>query len=143
MWCRNDLREHITVEQKIPAIAYVHRQMHGYLQTHSEPSMSDQLSKPGPRRGRPKSPPAVARPNRIVTFVTDGEMELLEQAALAEDRSMASLVHRIIKLHFEEQLQMIQQLKNELTEGVTVLVKGSRSMAMECVVEALLTEEAN
>ena len=67
--------------------------------------MSDQLPKPGPRRGRPKSPAAAARPNRIVTFVTDAELELLEQTALAEDRSMASLVHRIIKLHFEKQLQ--------------------------------------
>ena len=48
-----------------------------------------------PSRGRPKSARALSRPNRIVTFVTDGELEQLEQAAITEDRSMAAVVHRI------------------------------------------------
>jgi hypothetical protein len=44
----------------------------------------------------------VARPNRIVTFVTDRELDKLQQVADDEERSMASVVHRIIRTHFEE-----------------------------------------
>ena len=45
---------------------------------------------------------SLARPHRIVTFVTDMERELLERVALEEERSMAAVVHRIIKAHFEK-----------------------------------------
>ena len=55
------------------------------------------------RRGRPHKPPERARPNRIVTFVTDLELQALEQIADEEDRSMAGVVHRIIAAHFNDE----------------------------------------
>jgi hypothetical protein len=55
------------------------------------------------KRGRPRTARNLARPHRIVTFVTDMEKEQLEQVTLNEERSMAAVVHRIIKAHFEEQ----------------------------------------
>lgn len=54
-----------------------------------------------PQPGRPKSTGDVARPNRIVTFVTDTELRQLEQVAIEEERSMSAVAHRIIKAHFE------------------------------------------
>ena len=50
----------------------------------------------GRRRGRPRVPSRIARPNRVVTFVTDQELQFLTQTSVEEDRSMASVVHRII-----------------------------------------------
>lgn len=64
--------------------------------------MNDSSSKARPKRGRPKITAGLARPHRIVTFVTDKERVLLEQVALEEERSMAAVVHRIIKAHFEK-----------------------------------------
>ncbi|MEH6570444.1 MAG: hypothetical protein V7709_15285 [Halioglobus sp.] len=64
--------------------------------------MNDLPSSQSSKRGRPKSAAHTARPNRIVTFVTDRELELLESITLKEDRSMAAVVHRIIKAHFED-----------------------------------------
>ncbi len=52
-------------------------------------------------RGRPKTARHLVRPNRIVTFVTNKELEQLEQVTMEEERSMASVVHRIIKTHFK------------------------------------------
>ena len=52
-------------------------------------------------RGRPKTARHLVRPNRIVTFVTDKELEQLEQVTMQEERSMAAVVHRIIKAHFK------------------------------------------
>ena len=54
------------------------------------------------RRGRPRVPSKIARPNRVVTFVTDHELRFLTQIAIEEDRSMASLVHRIIAAQINE-----------------------------------------
>jgi hypothetical protein len=50
-------------------------------------------------RGRPRTPSHVARPNRLVTFVTDKEMEYLMRVVAEEDRSMASVIHRLIAAH--------------------------------------------
>ncbi len=51
------------------------------------------------KRGRPKQPPQDARSNRIVTFVTDSELENLNQIADEEDRSLSSVVHQIVRTH--------------------------------------------
>jgi hypothetical protein len=64
--------------------------------------MNKPTSSSGPKRGRPKTARNLARPHRIVTFVTDRERDLLERVALEEDRSMAAVVNRIIKTHFEK-----------------------------------------
>jgi hypothetical protein len=56
----------------------------------------------GRRRGRPRAPCRIARPNRVVTFVTDQELQFLSQTAIEEDRSMASVVHRIIAAQVKE-----------------------------------------
>ena len=61
----------------------------------------DNASKPVSRRGRPRVTSKFARPNRIVTFVTDGELRYLTHTAIEEDRSMASMVHRIIVAHIK------------------------------------------
>ncbi|HHL19636.1 MAG TPA: UDP-N-acetylmuramoyl-tripeptide--D-alanyl-D-alanine ligase [Thiothrix sp.] len=42
---------------------------------------------------------------------------------------------------FEELDPLLKQLKQEIEKGMTVLVKGSRSMKMERVVDALISEE--
>ncbi len=54
------------------------------------------------RRGRPRVPSKVARPNRVVTFITDQELQSLTQTVIEEDRSMSSVVHRIIAAHVKE-----------------------------------------
>jgi hypothetical protein len=54
------------------------------------------------KRGRPRTARNLARPHRIVTFVTDLEKERLDQVSLEEERSMAAVVHRIIRAHFED-----------------------------------------
>ncbi|MEH6549274.1 MAG: hypothetical protein V7711_17235 [Pseudomonadales bacterium] len=64
--------------------------------------MTKQIEPRKPKLGRPKSTQNVARPNRIVTFVTNSELDKLEQVASDEERSMAAVVHRIIRSHFEE-----------------------------------------
>ena len=53
-------------------------------------------------RGRPRAPSHVARPNRLVTFVTDEEMEYLMRVVVEEDRSMASVIHRVIAAHIRD-----------------------------------------
>ena len=58
-------------------------------------------TKPVGRRGRPRVPSEIARSNRIVTFVTDQKLQILKQTMIEEDRSMASVVHRIIAAHMK------------------------------------------
>jgi hypothetical protein len=53
------------------------------------------------KRGRPKVAKNLARPHRIVTFVTETEREQLARMVQDEERSMASVVHRIIKAYFQ------------------------------------------
>jgi hypothetical protein len=57
------------------------------------------------QRGRPRTPSQVARPNRLVTFVTDKEMEYLMRVVAEEDRSMASVIHRLIAAHIRDKQQ--------------------------------------
>lgn len=45
--------------------------------------------------------------------------------------------------HFADQESLIQDIRKYLTSDVTVLVKGSRSARMECVVKGLLLPSAN
>ena len=52
-------------------------------------------------RGRPRVSSRVARPHRLVTFVTERELQFLTQVVNEEDRSMASVVHRIIVAHIK------------------------------------------
>jgi hypothetical protein len=53
------------------------------------------------KRGRPRVAKNLSRPHRIVTFVTETEREQLARVVQDEERSMASVVHRIIKAYFE------------------------------------------
>jgi len=53
------------------------------------------------KRGRPRVAKNLSRPHRIVTFVTEKEREQLARVVQNEERSMAAVVHRIIKAHFE------------------------------------------
>ena len=64
--------------------------------------MNSPLPKDVPKRGRPKTASNLSRPNRVVTFVTDTEKAQLKRVALEEERSLAAVVHRIIKAHFEQ-----------------------------------------
>lgn len=43
--------------------------------------------------------------------------------------------------HFEECAELVERLRKELPDGATVLIKGSRSMAMERVVDAIAEGE--
>jgi hypothetical protein len=58
-------------------------------------------------RGRPRTPSQIARPNRLVTFVTDKEMEYLMRVVAEEDRSMASVIHRLIAAHIRDDQQKV------------------------------------
>lgn len=57
------------------------------------------------KRGRPRQPPQSARSNRIVTFVTDSELENLHQIAHEEDRSLSSVVHQIVSTHLASHIR--------------------------------------
>jgi len=49
--------------------------------------------------GRPCHLREQARSNRVVTFVTDRELESLEQIADKEDRSLSAVIYRILTQH--------------------------------------------
>ena len=48
------------------------------------------------RLGRPRRPAEVARRNRVVTLVTDAELEKLEILAERKGKSLSALVHQIV-----------------------------------------------
>jgi hypothetical protein len=54
------------------------------------------------RVGRPNLPVRRLRNKRLVTFVTDEELQYLKRVAKDEDRSMASLLYKIINSHIRE-----------------------------------------
>jgi len=54
------------------------------------------------QRGRPRLSRQRVRSNRVVTFVTQAELERLEQMALHDDRSLSAAVHKIISDYFRE-----------------------------------------
>lgn len=64
--------------------------------------MSGSSSTGRKKRGRPRVEKSLTRPHRIVTFVTEREREQLARVVQDEERSMAAVVHRIIKAHFDE-----------------------------------------
>ena len=41
-------------------------------------------------------------------------------------------------MHFENKEDLIKELKTEITDGDKILVKGSRGMAMETIIETLM-----
>jgi len=88
---------------RIPLKKYVNVTVNSsYCFFGSGKTMKSPASNSRPKRGRPKIAKNLSRPHRIVTFVTDRERELLNRVANEEDRSMAAVVHRIIKAHFDQ-----------------------------------------
>lgn len=59
------------------------------------------------------------------------------------DLSKHAAKHCSVGEHFPNKEALIEKLKNELEKNCTVLVKGSRSAAMETVVQALLPDSSN
>jgi hypothetical protein len=53
-------------------------------------------------RGRPRRPGKELRSRRVVTFLTESELQELEQLAVSEDRSLSAVVHRIVSLHLDQ-----------------------------------------
>ena len=51
------------------------------------------------RTGRPAVSEQTARRNRVVTLVTDAELNQLTSIAETENRSLSSVVHQILKKH--------------------------------------------
>jgi hypothetical protein len=89
--------------RKLPVIAYLaRRSLQVIAKRRLGKTMKNTSTTGRSKRGRPRTAANLARPHRIVTFVTDMEKEHLEQVTLDEERSMACVVHRIIKTHFEE-----------------------------------------
>ena len=76
-------------------------------------SMSKLIKKARP--GRPRFPPDTVRANRVVTFVTEGEMSELLRLAKAGDLSMSAVCHQLIgeSLHRASQSTSEQTPQNE------------------------------
>lgn len=56
-----------------------------------------------PRMGRPPGLRKKVRSNRVVTFVTDSDLEKLERMADAERSSLSLVVNRILSRYLESQ----------------------------------------
>jgi hypothetical protein len=50
-----------------------------------------------PKRGRPPVPKNQARRNRVVTFLTDAELNQLKQRALKMEMTLSQACHRLIR----------------------------------------------
>ncbi|WP_146397066.1 hypothetical protein [Planctomycetes bacterium CA13] len=48
------------------------------------------------RRGRPARDPKLIRRNRVVTLLTDAELEKLTGVADREEKSVSALVHEVV-----------------------------------------------
>lgn len=48
------------------------------------------------RRGRPPAPPGVGRNNRVVTFVTDGELQRLNRLSEESNAALSSTVYQLL-----------------------------------------------
>ena len=53
-------------------------------------------------RGRPRRPRQDVRSKRVVTFLTESELQRLEDLAVYQDRSLSSVVHRIVTLYLNQ-----------------------------------------
>jgi hypothetical protein len=58
--------------------------------------MAEKLDKARKKHGRPPNPPELRRSQRVVTFLTSDEMELLNQLAEAEQVSLSAAAHQLI-----------------------------------------------
>ena len=56
-----------------------------------------------PRQGRPARAPETVRSNRVVTFVTDAELEQLEDIAWREERSLSAVVYRVLSAYLKRE----------------------------------------
>ena len=56
-------------------------------------------------RGRPRRPRQDVRSKRVVTFLTETELQHLEDLAMNQDRSLSSVVHRIVTLYLNQSSQ--------------------------------------
>ncbi len=54
------------------------------------------------RRGRPPAPEGTARSRRVVTFVTEGEFDLLQRWADSRDVPLSSLVYELLAPQLHE-----------------------------------------
>ena len=61
-----------------------------------------------PTRGRPRQMKKEPRINRIVAFVTDGELVGLDEIAQEEGRSRSDVIHRIIGEHLVNRRTIIK-----------------------------------
>ena len=51
---------------------------------------------PHKRLGRPPSPPETTRSQRVVTFITRGELEQLQQLAMDQNLALSATIHQLI-----------------------------------------------
>jgi hypothetical protein len=50
-----------------------------------------------PQRGRPPAPRETVRRNRVVTFLTDGQLENLKRLADRSETTLSQACHQLIK----------------------------------------------
>ncbi len=51
-------------------------------------------------RGRPRVARHEVRANRVVTFITDAEFDMLETLAMDDERSLSAVVYGIVTQYF-------------------------------------------